>query len=89
MKALDLVRPVDRSADDLNGRSYLLLGRQPVPGQNRFLQCGAIRLCAGSIVEGRGLPRIDIDFVMVAHLDSQGPTDTPRCIAKDAWSARR
>ena len=65
--------PYNLSADHLNGRSYLLLRRQPVPGQNGFLQCGAISLYASSIVEGRGLPGIDIDFVVVAHQPSQSP----------------
>ena len=59
--------PIDRSADHLNGRSYFLLRRQPVPGQNSFLQRGAISLPAGSVIEGRGLPGIDINSVIVAH----------------------
>lgn len=59
----NLTCPMHRSADYLDGRPYLLLRRQPEPGQNGFLPCGAISLNAGSVVEGRGLPGIDIDFV--------------------------
>ena len=69
----NLMCPIDRSADYLDGRPYLLLRRQPVPGQNSFLQCGAISLNAGSVVEGRGLPGIDIDFVIATHQHSQRP----------------
>src|ERR1700691_4235276 len=67
VESVNLMCPVNRSADHLNGRSYLLLRRQPMPDRNGFLQCGAISLSASSVVEGRGLPGVNIDFVVVAR----------------------
>jgi len=61
------VRPIDRSTDHPNGRSYFLLRGQLVPVQHSLLQCGTISCDAYSIVQGRRLPRIDIDFQIVAH----------------------
>jgi hypothetical protein len=73
VETVNLMCPKDRSTDHLNARSYLLLRCQPMPGRNGFLQCGAISLNAGSIVEGRGLPRVNIDFVIVARRQRQRP----------------
>ena len=73
VESVILMCPIDRSADQLNGCSYLLLGRQPMPRRNGFLQCGAISLSASSVVEGRGLPGVNIDFVVIAHRQRQRP----------------
>jgi len=67
VEPLNLVRPIDRAADHLNGGSYFLFRRQQVPSQHSLLQCGAISQNARTIVQGRRLPGIDIDFVIVAH----------------------
>jgi hypothetical protein len=64
---------IDRSAGQLNGCSYLLFRRRPMPCRNGFSQCGAISLNAGTIVEGRGLPSINIDFVVFAHREHERP----------------
>src|ERR1700675_1227334 len=67
MEPLNLLYSIDRTADHLDGRSYLLLRRQPLPDQDSFLQGGAIGLSASSVVQCRRPPSIDIDFVIVAH----------------------
>jgi len=64
MEARNFLRRIDRSADHFHGRSYLLLGRQQLPGRNCFLQCSAIGQSAGSVVQRSGPPGIDIDFVI-------------------------
>ena len=90
MQPVDLMRGIHRSADHLNGRSYLLLGRQPSPGQHRFLQGGEIGQSAGSIVERRWPPRIDMDFVVVGH--QRGPyafrariSDAVEIVISNGW----
>jgi hypothetical protein len=63
MQAVDLVRRIHRSADHLNGRSYLLLRRQPLPCRHCLAQGTTISLNTGPIVQRRRLCGIDIDFV--------------------------
>jgi hypothetical protein len=50
VEPLNLVRPIDWTADHLNGCSYLLFRGQPVPRQHGLLQCGAISQNARTIV---------------------------------------
>ena len=50
VEPLNLVCPIDRTADHLNGRSYLLFRRQPLPRQHGLLQCGAISQNARTVV---------------------------------------
>ena len=63
VQPVDLLRRVHRSADHLNGRSYLLLGRQPLPCRHCLAQSRTVSLNTGSIVQHRRPCGIDKDFV--------------------------
>jgi hypothetical protein len=65
--AAQLLARIDRTADHLHGRSYLLLRRQPLPGPHRHMQGGTNKRSARSIVQRRRPRGINIDFVIVAH----------------------
>ena len=67
VKSRNLVRRIDRPADQLDGRSYLLLRGQSLPSQHGLLQRGAIGRDACPVVQRGGAPAINIDFVVVAH----------------------
>jgi hypothetical protein len=54
---------VCRSADHLNGRSYLLLRWQPLPCRHCLAERRAVSLKTGSIVQRRRSCGIDVDFV--------------------------
>jgi len=62
VQPLNFFSRIGRSADHFHGRSYLLLGCQPVPGQHSLLQVAQ----SGPVVESRGAATIDVDFVVVA-----------------------
>ena len=63
MQPVDFVRRIHRSANHLNGRSYLLLRPQPLPCRHCLAQGRTISLNTGSIVQRRRPCGIDIDFV--------------------------
>ena len=63
MQPVDLVRRIHRSADHLNGRTYLLLRPQSLPCRHCLAQGRTISLNTGSIVQRCRPCGIDIDFV--------------------------
>ena len=77
VEPLDLASIIDRSTKHFDGRPFLLLERQFVPGDHRLLQCWAIVQNTAAVVQRRRLRSIDVDFLIVAH---QGP--------HSCWAAR-
>ena len=60
VKPRNLVCRIDRAADQLDGRSCLLLRGQSLPSQHGLLQRGAIGLSASTVVQRGGALRLAI-----------------------------
>jgi hypothetical protein len=67
VQPLYFVRPIDRSADHLDGGSYLLFWAQSMPCRHCFSERRAISQDAGAIVQRRRLCGIGVDFVIVGQ----------------------
>jgi hypothetical protein len=78
---------VDRPADHLDRRPYLLFRGQRMPSQDRLLQGGVIGQLAGSVIQRRGPGAVDIDLEIVGHCHSSSARALPAAIGPSGADA--